>query len=649
MANRVRRARVVSPEKFVAGDDAEREWDLTNAPLVCDECLVCMRDKVPGAMLAVDISKDHTNVLAMNVSDVGIDDALTTGLWNAVAFPAGNFCVSCAFACAALGQHPMTRQSVAAVIPCVDLSIKSNRTLMHNSLCNVFYAGKSLPSTWLVFYGALDALKREQRFPDAMINAFQENILHHTNCNLFPDISPLGKTEPMLDAMRRAVCLPIDRVDPESWLVTLRNRSIPSVAMMTTTVVNHDPSDEARKAATCMMRRQFFKTIVTAILNAAKRKAANLKKMRRAIENDIFTSIADCPLLNTQRLVSITSSNLLKVLFNASNYNSMMSGMARVMSAFKMDNFDQLITPAAFSSFLAYIYEHVTRAEISASQRKVEDFLSQCFKPGSSVESHLLADAFFDGAVETSGGDKAALSVVLSTAPFKNSIESVRKNEACGHNFIPRFSKCHLYSPPVSHCAICGHPFVTQREISILKEDRAKSEFPAIVEKLKERRAKHFSEVFSTRPDNPVPDSNSCAVSLHESVRVVCSLPQFRDVKVPTRELVLAVLDHILDRRDPGCPYKADQMEHIVLCLCDYLEQRAKWTAVGRVPPGAVQMPLLQRLRLEIDAEDEPRVDIISESGLDPELFKQLCAPIQFDPAADNCAPSPKSMNDDDN
>jgi len=76
---------------------------MANAPPVCCECLVCMRDNVPGAILAVDISKEHTNVLALNVSDAGIDDALTTGLWNTVAFPAGNFCVSCAFACAALG------------------------------------------------------------------------------------------------------------------------------------------------------------------------------------------------------------------------------------------------------------------------------------------------------------------------------------------------------------------------------------------------------------------------------------------------------------------------------------------------------------------------------------------------------------------
>jgi len=649
MANRARRANVVAPEKLVAPAQAESEWDMTNAPPVCSECLICMRDHVPGAMLTVDISKEHTNVLALNVSDVGIDDALTTGLWNTVAFPAGNFCVSCAFACAALGQHPMTRQPVAAVIPCVDLSIPVNKKLMRNSLCNTFFAGKDLPSTWLVFYGALEGLKREQRFPDELINAFQNTLLHNIRCNLFPETSPLGKSEVMLDAIHRAVCLGIDRMNPETWLVTLRNRSIPSVAMLATTVLAHDDSDQARKSATCMMRRQFFKTIVTAILNAAKRNPKNLRKMRNAIEHDIFNSVAACPVLGTQRLVSITSSNLLKVLFNTRNYSNMMSGMARVISHFKMTSFDELITPAAFSSFLAYIYEHVTRAQISSSQRKVEDFLVACFKPRSGA-GELLSDAFFDGAVETSGGDSAALAAVLDSAPYKKAMKSLENTINCGHHKIPRFALSHLYSPPVSHCGICGRPFLSQEEIRQIRDPRSrKLMLDCLVEKLKTRRAKHFAEVFGTSVDSPLPTSSCSMCSLHESVRFACSLPQFCQLKVPTRELVLAALSHIFDHAEPGFTYSPQMLNSIVLCMCDYLQKRELWYKAGRVPPdGSTLLAIRERIVSEIEGDELSGEDVIVDSGLDPELFQQLTAPIEFDPVSDSVAANtPKAMDID--
>jgi len=398
-----------------------------------------------------------------------------------------------------------------------------------------------------------------------------------------------------------------------------------------------------------MVRRQFFKTIVTAVLNAAKRNPGNLRKMRNAIENDIFECVAGCPVLGTQRLVSVTTSNLVKILFNQRNYANMMSGMGRIMSTFRMDSFDQLISPAAFSSFLAYIYQHVTRAQISASQRKVEDFLSDCFKPNSDPTSALLSDAFFDGAVEACGGNPAALAAVLDSAPYKDSVETVRKTQLCNHSAIPRFSKCHLFSPPVSHCGICGHPFLTQNEISQLKSGGTRFSPDAlkrVVEHMKERRNKHFAEVFGTNVENFVPTPSSSISSLHDSVRVVCSQPQFRALKAPTRELVLAVASHTIERNNPGCPYSPTLLNSIVLCLCDYLPKRAEWDSLGQVPPGECLITLGERILKEADADDVSGIDIIADSGLDPELFRQLTAPVVFDPVAGSVAPKPMKDSD---
>jgi len=656
MANRVRRAKIVEPEQLAVASEAERAWNMTNAPPVCTECAICMRDGVPAALMAVDIAKTNTNVLALNVSDVGIDDALTTGLWNAVAFPAGNFCVSCAFACAALGQHPMTRQPVAAVIPCVDLSIRANWNLMLNSLCRVFYGGKSLPSAWLVFFGALEALKREKRFPDALIDAFQDSLLQNTRCNLFPDTSPLGKTEKMLDAMRHAVCLPIDRMVPETWLVTLRNRSIPSTVMMACTVVKNDKSPETMNAARCIVRRQFFKTIVTAVLNAGKRSPANLRKMCHAIEHDIFQSSAGCPLIDTQRLVSITNSNLMKTLFTPANLQNLMNGITRVLPMLQIKTFDDFITPGAFSSFLAYIYENVTRAPVSASQRKVEDFLAKCFKPQSKgAECDVLPDTFFDGAITAPDCDSVALTTVLNAAPFKRARESVRKVGENGHLKVPAFAASHLFSPPVSHCGICGVSFLSRAEITRLTSPAvARGALAAavsdVLERMKERRCAHFAEVYGTGKDNFVPTASSCLVSLHDSVRRVCNQGKFLNLTVPTRELVIAVLNEILSCSDPGCPYMPSLLTEIALCANDFLQQRANLSENAKMALAAVDIiSLKDRLLREIRGNELSGIRTIDAGDMDPELLRQLTQPLEYDPIAESVvAPKKKNTGDDD-
>jgi len=654
MANRIRRAKVLAPENLANAEEAENSWDLTNAPLVCNECLVCMRDKVPAAMLAVDITDSHTNVLALNVSDVGIDDALTTGLWNTVAFPAGNFCVSCAFACAALGQHPMTRQRVSAVIPCVDLSIKANRTAMHNNLCHIFYGGKSLPSASLVFYGALEGLKREQRFPDELISAYQENLLNHTRCNLFPENSPLGKTEGMLEAMRSSACIHIDRMVPETWLVSLRNRSIPSIAMIAETVVAHDSSAETLKSASCLMRRQFFKTVATAVLNASKRNPANLEKMRHAIEHDLFQSNACCAVVESQRLVSAKSSNLLKILFSPKSYGSLMNGMDRFLKNLKMDDFDNFISPAAFSAFMAYVYENITRAPLSASQRKVEDFLSQCFVPTRKPSGTLLSDAFFDGAILTPDGDSSALAAVLDAAPYKNCVAAYHKALANGHTSIPRFAPSHLFSPAVSHCGTCGRSFLTGHELALLtgaknRGRKALSTLAAdVVDDLKKRRCLHFAEVYSTKPDSTLPTSSSSVCSLHDSVRSVCSQPQFIKLNVPTREVILAVVNNLMSRSEPGFVYKPDFLHSIAICAADFMAQRATMSESARLALSADLVSIRDRLVSEVQSGDLSGVSLVPDTVIDPELLRQLTEPVPFDVAAESVVSTKKTDDDDD-
>jgi len=367
--------------------------------------------------------------------------------------------------------------------------------------------------------------------------------------------------------------------------------------------------------------------------------------MRHAIENDIFESIAGCPLMGTHRLVSMTTSNFIHVLFTPRSYEGMMKGILRMLPVFNMNNLDELISPAAFSSFLAYIYENVTRTHISASQCKVEAFLTGCFKSKSAnPHGNLLCDAFFDGRVETSGGDSAALSAILDSAPYKSHMESAAKTKECGHDCVPRFAKSHLFSPPVTHCSICGCQFLNQREISTLKNARSERDKIAFAQNMlplmKERRLAHFAKVFGTGTEFFQPTAQSSLTCLHESVRLACSSEKFKDAKVPTRELVLAVLARILDRAEPGCPYSSSFLNFIVLALSDYLHQREAWYASGRAPVGDALLSLQDRLILEVDAGDVCGIDVINDSGIDPNLLKDLTAPVQFDAVAENVAKS---------
>ena len=395
---------------------------------------------------------------------------------------------------------------------------------------------------------------------------------------------------------------------------------------------------------------------VTAVLNAGKRNEANLQKMCHAIEHDIYESSAGCPLINTQRLVSITNSNLMKTLFTPANLQNLMNGITRVFPVLQIKTFDDFITPGAFSSFLAYIYENVTRAPISASQRKVEDFLAKCFKPLSkSAECDVLPDTFFDGAITAPDSDSVALTAVLNAAPFKRARESVRKVGENGHLKVPGFAVSHLFSPPVSHCGVCGVSFLTHAEIArltapgVMKSTLA-SAVADVVERMKERRCAHFAEVFGTGKDNFVPTASSCLVSLHDSVRRVCNLGKFMNLTVPTRELVVTVLNDILSRSDPGCPYMPTLLTEIALCANDFLQQRANLSENAKLALAAVDIiSIKDRLLREVKANDLSGARTVEVNSMDPELLRQLTLPIEYDPIAESVvAPKNKKNTDGD-
>jgi len=351
--------------------------------------------------------------------------------------------------------------------------------------------------------------------------------------------------------------------------------------MIVDAVVSHEGTPDSLKPGLSILRREFFKIVVGAILKFGRRNQNNLAILRNAIEHDIFESKANCPVMGTHRLVSVPSSNLLKVLFEEQEYMSIMYSMNRTLKTMKIENFDEFLSPAAYSAFLAFIYGHIACALISNSQQKTELFLSKCFTPKHSEAMNdvddernvILSDAFFDGAVLSPDGDSKALKVVFDYSPYKPSMESLQKTVECKHNVIPCFARSHLFSPPVSHCGICGKCFLSDREINMLKKSKKNADW--VINEMKKRRAKHFAEVFGTTEQNMFPSRGSSMTCFHNAVRLVCSQPKFQDLKEPTREVVVAVLENILKRPVNGCPYEPDILKHIVLCVSDFLKKRA--------------------------------------------------------------------------
>ena len=622
MSNRSKRA------KIVIDTAQESDWDMSGATLVNvqpEGCLICARDDQPAALLAVrPDDEEFEKILSFNLSDLGIDDALQLGHLNAKIFPAGTLCVSCAYACQNLGRHPLTRQAITAVIPCVDLGHGKNCKKLEGALCKCLFDGLCLPSTWLVFLGVLNELQIEQRFPDQIIESFTRSVLTNTRTNFFPE--GMGTTETVANALTTILGATPIPGDAASWLVPMRQKSIVTAALMcklTLKYVSQDPV-LTRKCET-FLRRSFFSRTIERILNVGKKNQGDLLKLRMALESDVYDMANYAPGVNTQKTAHVEGSMFLDALFGTKAANAFKRSLADTLPMFKMKTIDDFIDPGTFSSFLTFVYEEIMCKDANTVQTSLEDFLRKWVVK---EKSKLLGQLFFTTDEIT---EDSALERIFHCAPFYKAYDNLMKLETGDHKMPLQFAS-HLYSPPVSHCGSCGKSFLDK---TIREKIKARTiSFNSAAEILKAERSKHLSKHFGFKPNTTAITETTAVTSLHKVVRTVCET-KFPLAERPTREIIQEVLK-TLRRRNQFSGMSVSKFCFIVLAVAwDYLKKRAK------LHKGCTTelLTIADRLRIEVEHNELSGGGVATLDGLTAEEVEECTAP--FTPTLDDCQIKP--------
>lgn len=154
-------------------------WNLESAHL-CPKCDVCGAADRPYALLLADLAELDPGLVEQNRSDAAHCDSLAAGRRTSGAFLPGALCVQCALACRnLLGEHPLCRAPVAAVLALVDPRNGQNLLLMEQEL-SVALLGEYDPDAGELEHvadllvGAADALEEARGHP--------AGVCHYLRC-----------------------------------------------------------------------------------------------------------------------------------------------------------------------------------------------------------------------------------------------------------------------------------------------------------------------------------------------------------------------------------------------------------------------------------------------------------------------------------
>ena len=143
----------------------------------------------------------------------------------------------------------------------------------------------------------------------------------------------------------------------------------------------------------------------------------------------------------------------------------------------------------------------------------------------------------------------------------------IQKDENEKHvNFQCKFAS-HLYSPCVTKCSTCGVSFITDEEISNLKNGKEVN-----IEDIKSRKYSHFQKYYYTTSTMGY-DEKTNICPLHKLVRIICTQDKFKDLERPTKEIIIAEIDYLkkINRKTRGNVYGSDLIEDLVKCTWDFL------------------------------------------------------------------------------
>ena len=595
VSNRVKRAVKLEPV-----ENADN-WDLSGKPVICDECLICTRDDQPMALLMIDLSLENANLLEYNVSDFSLNDEINTGTKNICAIPAGEFCVECAYAMLLMGKHPITRQKIGSVLVLADPTIKNNNKMILNAICCSIFGGRQIHASFQILLGLFDELekrekieKSEKRFSPKIYDWIKNLVLYNSRGNLLTE--EFGTNKKLIEAMSDVVNYEFSPYDTDTWMIPLRNKTIKSMSIIVRSVVNDNKDNsflkeiELKRKACSLMRRIFIKNIISKVITICKNKinGKNIEqynKMCFLIENDLFNNnITAFPIINSEKMCNFENSKMIKALcWNKEEYDDIIQSIKYfeeyINNKYKNEKDFGLFTDNMITLITLGIYILINNENNINDLAKSEEDVLLGFMGEINIKSsyseaekkivELNKDVFLYGNIkEIEEISKENMINIIKSISIYSKIKSNNNNHI---SFCCKYAS-HLYSPSVTKCSVCGISFVTDNEISELKNGK---NIGKIVEVIKSRKYEHMQKFYNTTACFGYNESSNI-FPRHKIVRIVCNQDKFKNLERPTRELILDELKYLkkMNRISRGNIYVEDLAKILLIISWDYIRRR---------------------------------------------------------------------------
>ena len=652
IANRVKRA-----TKLNTIENADK-WDLTGNPVICDECLICTRNDQAMALLMVDLSVENPNLLEFNVSDFSLNDELNTGTKNTSAIPSGEFCIECAYAMLLFGKHPITRQKIGSVLVLADPSIKKNNEMILNSICCSMFGGREIKYSFQILLGLFDELeknekidKNENRFSPKIYEWVYKYTLYNTSANLLTE--EFGKSKILIEAMLDVINYQFSEDNTDTWLIPLRNKTINSMSIIVRSLLNENKDnkflkdDELKDKAITFMRRIFIKNeIISKVISICKNKVKGknenvFQKMCYSIENDLFDNDkTSFPIIGSEKLSNFEKSKMIRVLCrNEEEYKNLIKSVKYfedyIKNKYKEEENFQLFSDNMITIITIGIYmlindkNNINNLCISEENALIGFFGIQKIKSSYTDAENKVIDLnktiFLKGNAEEiiKLTKENMISLIKSISIYSKIQES---DEAKHFEFQCKYAS-HLYSPCVTKCSTCGASFITDEEISNLKNGKKVN-----IEEIKSRKYNHFQKFLHTTKTMGY-DEKSNYFPLHKVVRIICTENKFKDLERPNKKVILEEINYLkkINPKSRGNVYRSDLIEDLIKCTWDFLQRKKNLSEKEKKLLSKDILSFEERIKIEITEPQDNYIGVEqSFDGLTEDEIKDLTSNINI-------------------
>eukprot|EP01029_Cantina_marsupialis_P031435 TRINITY_DN90587_c0_g1_i2.p1 TRINITY_DN90587_c0_g1~~TRINITY_DN90587_c0_g1_i2.p1 ORF type:complete len:977 (-),score=299.99 TRINITY_DN90587_c0_g1_i2:129-3059(-) len=509
--------------------DVKIELQLENA--LIGECDVLCDDAVLSVM-ATKISD-----FEQNTTDFALDDPFACADRNMIL---GHQAYGLEFAKSMLesGIDPYRCTDAFAVIPCVSLEHWQNRKLMTEALCELFMAGKQLPTAaWMIFYGVCDemSLLGENTEHPEVWKYLKDNILHHITST--PSLADTGQHMPLINAMETFATA----TDEMEQLTKV----FKTVCLISRALFTHEKADADQLLI--WLRHSLVKHVVSAVMKLSKNEIQNTEnddatKTKKwydsHFESLFYTTKYNICIMGTSHTLSVE--NCLGFL---PDWKVVEKSLRNVCEVLKIEN---VMTDNQITALLFYL--HQTSANELAG-----------FRPDDFIQDSLFNSLF----KQVWNGEPIPDIIDLLEARFE---PFYKGDEVEWKGYFPPFVTC--FGPSVY--VECGGKYIFG--------DYKQYPTPEFVENLKRKRNRHFRMLFKSESEMGYPTSTSWHFSLHRSVQEVMISPEYKDSTMLNYGHLQAVADLLL-KKNKGFIYFREIGGYIAACIRSYLACRRKGMA----------------------------------------------------------------------